>query len=114
MVNTAMLTEKLVMEVDANLTGLTSYGEYIPNWKTYKNIFASITSQKGSKKMDLEVGSQDYSDNISFYCYYHSDIQDKKAFRIRYNNLIYTIHNITTVQWMPRKAMVLDCIAILQ
>lgn len=114
MVNIAMLTERLTVETDANLTGSTSYGEYIPNWKTYVTIFASITTQKGAVRFDGNSGTQDYSDAISFFTFYRGDIQDKKAFRIKYKGLIYTINNITQIQWLPNKAMILDCVAVLQ
>lgn len=114
MVNIAMLTEKLIVETDANLSGSTSYGEYIPNWKKYVTLAASITTQKGAVRFDADGGTQDYSDSISFFTFYRKDIQDKKAFRIKYNGLIYTINNITSIQWLPNKAMVLDCVAVLQ
>ena len=110
MVSIAKLTEKLIIQIDSNSTGSTSYGEYIPNWKNYKTIFASITTQRGASKFDIDIGSQNYQDVISFYCMYQRDVKDKKVFRVIYNNLTYSIQNLTVVQ--PNQALVLDCVAI--
>lgn len=111
MFNIAKATEQLTFEFDFNSTGTTSTGEYLPDWRTYLTIKASLTTQKANINLDSGFGQEDYKDAISFYCMYHPmlDSRNKKAFRVMYQNRYYTVTQLTVVPY--KSAIVIDITA---
>lgn len=110
MVFTHKLTEKLDLYF-LTTTGKTGIGNAKPVEVFYKTVFASITTQKGSSTFDTGIVSENYNDQVSFYCRYLPELgSPKKQFRIYWNGLKYKVVNLTHVT--PRTATVIDCLNV--
>jgi SPP1 family predicted phage head-tail adaptor len=98
---TNKLTEKIeILHVSYSADTM---GNSVPVYTCERNLFASISNQRGQTGFDQAIT---YTDSISFYLRFTPVLKAKKHI-LKYHGRLFTIENVTHIR--RNQATVIDC-----